>query len=108
MPFGALLPKENRFYDFFLQHASKCVEGARLLLQLLKNVQDAEALAKEIKEVEHAGDKITHHTHERHRRPPRHRATLACATDCAGPDLCGAGLRFYQRLSRCSELHCHG
>jgi uncharacterized protein len=38
--------------------------GARLLLQLLKNVQDAEALAKEIKEVEHAGDKITHHTVE--------------------------------------------
>jgi uncharacterized protein Yka (UPF0111/DUF47 family) len=58
MPFGALLPKEYSFFDFFEQHAGKCVEGARLLLQLLKNVQDAEALAKEIKEVEHAGDKI--------------------------------------------------
>jgi len=64
MPFGALLPKEYSFFDFFEQHASKCVEGARLLLQLLKSVQDAEALAKEIKEVEHAGDKITHHTVE--------------------------------------------
>src|SRR5215471_4580434 len=64
MPFSALLPKEYSFFDFFEQHASKCVEGARLLLQLLKNVQSAEALAKEIKEVEHAGDKITHHTIE--------------------------------------------
>ena len=64
MPFGALLPKEYSFFDFFEQHASKCVEGARLLLQLLHNVQSAEALAKEIKDVEHAGDKITHHTIE--------------------------------------------
>jgi uncharacterized protein len=64
MPFGALLPKEYSFFDFFEQHASKCVEGAHLLLQLLQNVKEAEALAKEIKEVEHAGDKITHHTVE--------------------------------------------
>src|SRR5919109_826780 len=64
MPFGTLLPKEYSFFDFFEQHASKCVEGAHLLLQLLQNVKEAEALAKEIKEVEHAGDKITHHTIE--------------------------------------------
>jgi len=64
MPFGALLPKEYSFFDFFEQHASKCVEGARLLLQLLHNVQSVETLVKEIKEVEHAGDKITHHTIE--------------------------------------------
>jgi uncharacterized protein Yka (UPF0111/DUF47 family) len=57
MPFGALLPKEYCFFDFFEQHASKRVEGAGLLMQLLKNVQDAEALAKEIKEVEHTWDK---------------------------------------------------
>jgi hypothetical protein len=59
IPFGALLPKEYSFFDFFEQHASKCVEGAHLLLQLLQNVQEAEALTKEVKEVEHAGDKIT-------------------------------------------------
>ena len=64
MPFGALLPKEYSFFDFFEQHASKCVEGARLLQHLLRNVENAEALVKEIKEVEHAGDKITHHTIE--------------------------------------------
>lgn len=65
MPFGAFLPKEHSFFDFFEEHASKCVEGARLLLQLLEKVDMAEALAKEIKEVEHAGDTITHHTLER-------------------------------------------
>ena len=64
MPFGVLLPKEYSFFDFFEQHASKCVEGARLLQHLLHNVQNVEALVKEIKEVEHAGDKITHHTIE--------------------------------------------
>ena len=64
MPFGGLLPKEYSFFDFFEQHASQCVEGARLLLQLLHKVDMAEALAKEIKEVEHAGDRITHHTLE--------------------------------------------
>jgi hypothetical protein len=58
MPCGVLLPKEYSFFDFFEQHASKCVEGAHLLLQLLQNVQEAEALTKEVKEVEHAGDKI--------------------------------------------------
>ena len=64
MPFGSLLPKEYSFFDFFEQHASQCVEGARLLLQMLRDVQKAETLAKEIKEVEHAGDRITHHTLE--------------------------------------------
>ena len=64
MPFGTLLPKEYSFFDFFEQHASKCVEGARLLQHLLHNVQNVEILVKEIKEVEHAGDRITHHTIE--------------------------------------------
>jgi predicted phosphate transport protein (TIGR00153 family) len=64
MPFGSLLPKEYSFFDFFDQHASQCVAGARLLLEMLHNVQKAETLAKEIKDVEHVGDRITHHTLE--------------------------------------------
>ena len=64
MPFGALLPKEYRFFDFFEQHASKCVEGAHALLQMLRDVQTAAGHATAIKEIEHAGDKITHHTME--------------------------------------------
>ena len=55
MPFGSLLPKEYSFFDFFEQHASQCVEGTRLLLQMLRDVQKAETLAKEIKEVRRWG-----------------------------------------------------
>jgi uncharacterized protein len=64
MPFGVLLPKEYGFFDFFEQHASKCVAGAELLLQMLRDVRAAAGHAKEIKDIEHAGDKITHHTLE--------------------------------------------
>jgi predicted phosphate transport protein (TIGR00153 family) len=64
MPFGSLLPKEYSFFDFFEQHASQCVAGARLLLHMLRDVQKAATLAKEIKDVEHAGDRITHRTLE--------------------------------------------
>ena len=45
MPFGPLLPKEYSFFDFFEQHASKCVKGARLLLQVLSNVEGAREYA---------------------------------------------------------------
>jgi|GEM_PF-5644900 len=45
MPFGTLLPKEYSFFDFFEQHASKCVEGARLLLQVLRNAEGAKEYA---------------------------------------------------------------
>ena len=64
MPFGSFLPKEYSFFDFFEQHASKCVEGTQALLHMLRDVGDAAAYAKAIKDIEHAGDMITHHTLE--------------------------------------------
>ena len=64
MPFGSFLPKEYSFFDFFEQHASTCVEGTQVLLHLLRDVGDAAAYAKTIKDIEHAGDTITHHTLE--------------------------------------------
>ena len=72
MPFGSLLPKEYSFFDFFEQHASKCVEGTQALLHMLRDVGDAAAYAKAIKDIEHAGDTITHHTLETlHKTLPR-------------------------------------
>jgi predicted phosphate transport protein (TIGR00153 family) len=62
VPFGALLPKEYSFFDFFEDHASKCVEGAHLLRELMGDVGRAESLVPRIKDVEHEGDKITHQT----------------------------------------------
>ena len=63
MPFGNFLPREDSFFDFFEQHAKKCVEGAYLLQALFKNPTD-ESLPKQIKEVEHECDRITHHAVE--------------------------------------------
>jgi uncharacterized protein Yka (UPF0111/DUF47 family) len=62
MPFGRLLPKEVSFFDFFEQHADKCVAASELLLKLVGNLDDAADIAKQIKDVEHDGDKITHNT----------------------------------------------
>ena len=78
--FKNLLPKEYSFFDFFEEHASKCIEGARLLnymfQYIMKDYPDfskissegtvfaSKRLAGEIKEIEHEGDRITHHTLE--------------------------------------------
>ncbi|MBI4957421.1 MAG: DUF47 domain-containing protein [Myxococcales bacterium] len=64
MAFGRLLPKEPGFFDFFEQHADKCLEGARLLRELLEAGEEGENYARQIKRVEHEGDKITHRTVE--------------------------------------------
>jgi uncharacterized protein Yka (UPF0111/DUF47 family) len=64
MPFGTFLPKEYSFFDFFEQHTSTCVAGAQVLLRLLHDGRAAAEQAQAIKEIEHAGDKITHHTME--------------------------------------------
>jgi predicted phosphate transport protein (TIGR00153 family) len=64
MPFGRLLPKEFSFFDFFEQHADKCVAAAELLSKLVGSLDQAAVIAKQIKDVEHDGDKITHNTVE--------------------------------------------
>ena len=64
MAFGNFLPKEVSFFDFFEQHADKCVAGAELLVKLIGSLDHAARIAKEIKDVEHEGDKITHQTVE--------------------------------------------
>src|SRR5262245_30685103 len=64
MPFGSFLPKEHSFFDFFEQHATKCVEAAHLLRQAMADVKSSAELIKKIKDVEHEGDKITHTTVE--------------------------------------------
>jgi uncharacterized protein len=56
-----LFPAEGKvFFDFFERHASKTLEGARLLQGMLKNPGDLADQARRIKEIEHEGDVITH------------------------------------------------
>ena len=64
MAFGRLLPKELGFFDFFEQHADRCSEGARLLTAMMADLGNSAELAKQIKDVEHEGDEITHRTVE--------------------------------------------
>ena len=49
MPFGSFLPKEYSFFDFFEQHASKCVEGTQALLHMLRDVRAAAEYARSSK-----------------------------------------------------------
>lgn len=54
------LPKEVRFYDYFEQQSQNILKAAALLNDLVLNFSDARAKTHLIKEVEHAGDQITH------------------------------------------------
>jgi predicted phosphate transport protein (TIGR00153 family) len=54
------LPKEVRFYDYFEQQSDNILKAAALLNDLARNFSDARAKTHLIKEVEHAGDLITH------------------------------------------------
>src|SRR2546421_10858987 len=56
----SLIPKEVRFYDYFEQQSKHILNAAALLHDLCHNFSDARAKTYRIKEVEHAGDLVTH------------------------------------------------
>ncbi len=56
------LPQEYGFYDFFEKHADLGMEGARLLLRFLEDLEFPGPKARRIKEVEHEADVVTHQT----------------------------------------------
>src|SRR2546422_1194040 len=55
-----LIPKEVRFFDYFEQQSQNIIRATGLLHELVHTFSDARAKAYAIKEVEHAGDQITH------------------------------------------------
>jgi uncharacterized protein len=55
-----LIPREVRFFDLFDQQSQNIIKAAQLLREQFYNFADARAKAHAIKEVEHAGDMITH------------------------------------------------
>jgi predicted phosphate transport protein (TIGR00153 family) len=61
----SLVPKEQVFFDLFEQAAKNVHDGALALAELLENFRDTAEKAKRIKDIEHAGDKITHTTIEK-------------------------------------------
>src|SRR3954469_24701339 len=56
-----LVPQRREFYDLYNQAASNNVAIARLLVRLLDGFpNDRDTLARDIKESEHEGDRLTH------------------------------------------------
>src|SRR5213593_1946867 len=56
-----LLPQRREFYDLYNRAAANNVQIARLLVRLLEGFpNDLVTLARDIKEAEHEGDRLTH------------------------------------------------
>lgn len=53
---------DRAFYEAFEAHASRIVEAAKLVAEMLKDPRRAPELAKQVSQTENAGDKITHET----------------------------------------------
>jgi predicted phosphate transport protein (TIGR00153 family) len=54
------LPKDESFFDHFEKQGQKTVEGCRALLEMVTAPGDIAAQAKNISEIEHECDRITH------------------------------------------------
>lgn len=55
-----LTPREDKFYDLFIDSAKIIHEASVMLVDLIKNYTDVENKVKNIEEMEHKGDKQVH------------------------------------------------
>ena len=55
-----LTPRDTKFYDLFEQGTANLVTAAEKLVDLFNNYEDIEAKARQLKDLEHQGDTITH------------------------------------------------
>jgi predicted phosphate transport protein (TIGR00153 family) len=55
-----LIPREERFYDMFVEDAANVLGAARLLEAMLRTYDTLERRAGEIRDAEHRGDEISH------------------------------------------------
>ncbi len=53
-------PKEDKFYEFFVQTANIAYKASKMLLDFLDDLENSEENLKKLKEVEHQGDKKQH------------------------------------------------
>jgi uncharacterized protein Yka (UPF0111/DUF47 family) len=61
----SLIPKEMIFFDLFEEAAKNAHQGALALQELLADFTNVSEKVRKIKDIEHAGDKITHTTIEK-------------------------------------------
>jgi len=55
-----LLPREEKFFDLFEQQAGHIMSAARVLEEMTLDYANAKAKAERVKDLEHAGDTLTH------------------------------------------------
>jgi len=56
----SLIPREEKFFDLFEQQGTNIVAAARVLEELVHEYGNAKAKAEQVKDLEHAGDTLTH------------------------------------------------
>ena len=59
------LPREQVFFDLFEKSAQNVHRGALKLMEIVGRFRDLSVLAREMKDIEHEGDRITHEVIER-------------------------------------------
>ncbi|HEX7958609.1 MAG TPA: DUF47 domain-containing protein [Terriglobales bacterium] len=55
-----LIPRETKFIAAFAEMANNLTDGAKLLRDILQDMQNVEARVQQLKNIEHKGDEITH------------------------------------------------
>ncbi len=55
-----LIPREEKFFDLFEQQGTNIVAAARVLEELVHDYPSAKVKAQQVKDLEHAGDTLTH------------------------------------------------
>jgi hypothetical protein len=55
-----LIPREERFFDLFVEDAANVLGAARQLEAMLRTYDEPESRAAEIRQTEHRGDEISH------------------------------------------------
>ncbi|MEO7667136.1 MAG: DUF47 family protein, partial [Dehalococcoidia bacterium] len=55
-----LIPREDKFFEMFVEDAQNVLAAARLLEQFFRNYDDRERIASQLLDAEHAGDQISH------------------------------------------------
>jgi len=54
------MPREDNFFEMFVALAQNANEGAAVLVEMLQKDDGAEKYAQRVKDLEHAGDNLTH------------------------------------------------
>src|SRR5213593_21793 len=55
-----LIPREEKFFDMFVEDARNMLGAARLLEQFFRNYDDRERIASQLLDAEHVGDQTSH------------------------------------------------